>query len=153
MRDCWHLLACPREGDRRERSDVLHWRLPRLHALPDRISWRERRPDAAAATTRSDGIPPSGDLPPHPWQYLTASLVGTGTSQGPGGRGSRGEEGAGGWGMTLVRETLVADPQYGNYRFGIRWRFFRLGNGNDHRCQGGTQFLSSELASVLQGLQ
>ncbi|TGG91234.1 MAG: hypothetical protein ERJ67_08265 [Aphanocapsa feldmannii 277cV] len=66
-----------RNGDRlslprlllRERSDVLHWRLPRLHALPDRISWRERSPDATAATTTgADGIPPAGDLPPHPWQ-------------------------------------------------------------------------------------
>ena len=105
-----------RNGDRlslprlllRERSDVLHWHLPRLHALPERISWRERRPDATAATTTgADGIPPSGDLPPHPWQYLTASLTGTGTGQGSGGPG---EEGAGGWGMSLVRETLVADP-------------------------------------------
>ena len=85
-----------------ERGDVLHWHLPGNHALPDAITWRERRPNAL--------IPPTNPLatqdpshrevrladPPHPWQYLTASL---------------GADDPGGASMDLSTETLVADPQ------------------------------------------
>ena len=76
-----------------ERGDVLHWHLPGNHALPDAITWRERRPNAPSPTTDT---PPAQDPLPHPWQYLTASLVG---------------DGPGGAGMELSTETLVADPQ------------------------------------------
>jgi len=76
-----------------ERRDVLDWHLPGNHALPDAITWRERRPNAPNPTTDT----PSGqDSPLHPWQYMTASLV----ADGPGGPG-----------MDLSIETLVADPQ------------------------------------------
>jgi hypothetical protein len=76
-----------------ERGDVLHWQLPGNHALPDAITWRERRPNAPNPTTDT---PTAQDPPPHTWQYLTASLVG---------------DGPGGPGMDLSTETLVADPQ------------------------------------------
>jgi hypothetical protein len=70
-----------------ERGDVLHWQLPGKHALPDAITWRERCPNAF--TPANQAAPPQ-DAPPHPFQYLTASL---------------------GAGMGLSTETLVADPQ------------------------------------------
>ena len=76
-----------------ERGDVLHWQLPGNHALPDAITWRERRPNALKPANQA--APPQ-EPPPHPWQYLTASLVG---------------DGPGGAGMELSTETLVADPQ------------------------------------------
>jgi hypothetical protein len=76
-----------------ERGDVLHWQLPGNHALPDAITWRERCPNAF--TPANQAAPPQ-DAPPHPFQYLTASLVG---------------DGPGGPGMELSTETLVADPQ------------------------------------------
>ncbi len=76
-----------------ERGDVLHWQLPGNHALPDAITWRERRPNAL--TPANQAAPPPEPLP-HPWQYLTASLVG---------------DSPGGAGMDLSTETLVADPQ------------------------------------------
>jgi hypothetical protein len=76
-----------------ERGDVLHWQLPGNHALPDAITWRERRPNAPNPTTDT---PPAQDSPLHPWQYLTASL---------------GADDPGGAGMDLSTETLVADPQ------------------------------------------
>ena len=76
-----------------ERGDVLHWQLPGNHALPDAITWRERCPNAF--TPANQAAPPQ-DAPPHPFQYLTASLVG---------------DGPGGAGMGLSTETLVADPQ------------------------------------------
>jgi hypothetical protein len=76
-----------------ERGDVLHWQLPGNHALPDAITWRERCPNALTPSTQA--APPQ-DHPPHPWQYLTASLV----ADDPGGAG-----------MDLSTETLVADPQ------------------------------------------
>ncbi|TGG96385.1 MAG: hypothetical protein ERJ67_00870 [Aphanocapsa feldmannii 277cV] len=63
-----------------ERGDVLHWHIPGNHALPDAITWRERRPNAL---TPSNQAAPSQDPLPHPWQYLTASLV----ADGPGGPG------------------------------------------------------------------
>jgi len=91
----------PSEGDRLslprllllERGDVLHWQLPGNHALPEAITWRERRPNALTPTNQAA---PPPEPPPHPWQYLTASLV----ADGPGGAG-----------MDLSTETLVADPQ------------------------------------------
>ena len=76
-----------------ERGDVLHWHLPGNHALPDAITWRERRPNALMPSKQA--APPQ-EPPPHPWQYLTASLV----ADDPGGAG-----------MDLSTETLVADPQ------------------------------------------
>ena len=76
-----------------ERGDVLHWQLPGNHALPDAITWRERCPNAL--TPAKQPAPPQ-DAPPHPFQYLTASLV----ADDPGGAG-----------MGLSTETLVADPQ------------------------------------------
>ena len=76
-----------------ERGDVLHWQLPGNHSLPDAITWRERCPNAF--TPANQPAPPQ-DHPPHPFQYLTASLV----ADGPGGAG-----------MGLSTETLVADPQ------------------------------------------
>ena len=76
-----------------ERRDVLHWHLPGNHALPDAITWRERRPNAI---TPAADTPASQDHPPYPLQYLTASLV----ADGPGGPG-----------MSLTTDTLVADPQ------------------------------------------
>jgi hypothetical protein len=76
-----------------ERGDVLHWQLPGNHALPDAITWRERCPNAF--TPANQAAPPP-EHPPHPFQYLTASLVG---------------DGPGGAGMGLTSETLVADPQ------------------------------------------
>jgi len=59
-----------------ERGDVLHWQLPGNHALPDAITWRERRPNAF--TPANQAAPPP-EPPPHPVQYLTASLVGDGS--------------------------------------------------------------------------
>lgn len=76
-----------------ERGDVLHWHLPGNHALPDAITWRERRPNAPNPTTDT---PSAQDSPLHPWQYLRASLV----ADAPGGPG-----------MDLSIETLVPDPQ------------------------------------------
>jgi hypothetical protein len=76
-----------------EREDVLHWHLPGNHALPDAITWRERRPNAL---TPANQAAPSPEPLPHPWQYLTASL---------------GADDPGGAGMDLSTETLVADPQ------------------------------------------
>ena len=35
-----------------ERGDVLHWHLPGNHALPDAITWRERRPNAITPALR-----------------------------------------------------------------------------------------------------
>jgi hypothetical protein len=76
-----------------ERRNVLHWHLPGNHALPDAITWRERRVDGLP----SDGDDASRQEPPiHPWTYLTASLA----ADGPGGPG-----------MDLSTEALVADPQ------------------------------------------
>jgi hypothetical protein len=76
-----------------ERRNVLHWHLPGNPALPDAISWRERRLDGLPA----DGENASSQEPPlHPWIYRTASL----TATGPGGAG-----------MDLNTEALVADPQ------------------------------------------
>ena len=81
-----------------ERGDVLHWHLPGNHALPEAITWRERRPNALTPSnqTAPPPEPPPPEPPPHPWQYLTASLV---------------ADGLGGAGMDLTSETLVADPQ------------------------------------------
>jgi len=76
-----------------ERGDVLHWQLPGNHALPDAITWRERRPNGL---TPSNQATPPQDPPLHPWHYLTASLDG---------------DSPGGAGMDLSTETLVADPQ------------------------------------------
>ena len=76
-----------------ERGDVSQWHLPGNHALPDAITWRERRPNALSLSNQSA---PSQAPPPHPWEYLTASLV----ADGPGGPG-----------MSLTTEILVADPQ------------------------------------------
>jgi len=76
-----------------ERGDVLLWQLPGNHALPDAITWRERRPNAPNPTTDT---PSAHDSPLHPWQYLTASL---------------GADDPGGAGMDLSTKTLVADPQ------------------------------------------
>jgi hypothetical protein len=76
-----------------ERGDVLHWHLPGNHALPDAITWRERRPNAHTPSNQAAPLP---DPSPHPWQYLTASL---------------GADDPGGPGMDLSTETLVADPQ------------------------------------------
>jgi hypothetical protein len=76
-----------------ERRNVLHWHLPGNHALPDAITWRERRVDGLPA----DGEDASRQEPLlHPWIYRTASL----TATGPGGAG-----------MDLSTEALVADPQ------------------------------------------
>ncbi len=76
-----------------ERRNVLHWHLPGNPALPDAITWRERRLDGLPA----DGEDASRQEPPHhPWIYRTASL----TAAGPGGAG-----------MDLSTEALVADPQ------------------------------------------
>ena len=76
-----------------ERRNVLHWHLPCNHVLPDAITWRERLADGLLADGENASMQ---EPPPHPWQYLTASLV---------------ADGPGGVGMDLTTETLVADPQ------------------------------------------
>ena len=91
-----------------------------IHALPDAITSRERRPNALTKPTKpfgpQDPTPREVRLaePPHPWQYLTASL---------------GADDPGGAGMDLSTETLAADPQAPS-----GWRTQRL-DQRHYRCK------------------
>jgi len=98
-----------------ERGDVLHWHLPGNHAPPDVITWRE----PLANPPNPNGAIPNGanlkgankEVPLHPWQYLTASLVGDDPGVAGMTPGSLAPGALTPGSLTLTIETLVADPQ------------------------------------------